>query len=63
VRLGVDKQTISDWETGRYRMTAEALLALTLLYRADILELLATKVTKGAGAGVAGRPERTRRLG
>lgn len=41
--IGVDKQTVSDWETGRYRMTAEDFLKLVLLYEADVLELLARK--------------------
>lgn len=64
VALGRDKQTISDWETARFRMTAEDLLACVVLYRADILELLSRKTRGGASGGGGGAAAgQKRRLG
>lgn len=46
--LNTDAGTISRWERGVMPMSAEKFLALVLLYKADILELLATKFTSSA---------------
>lgn len=46
--LGVEKQTVSNWETGRHPIRAEDMLRLVVYYKADILELLAKRVAKSA---------------
>src|SRR5687768_13938581 len=63
VTLDVDSQTVSRWETGANPIKAEDLFRLVFLYKADILQLLARKVTRAAGAAAESEQERKRRLG
>lgn len=70
--LDVEKQTVSNWETGRHPIAAAELLRLVVHYEADIGELLAIRAKPPKGARSSGddpgpdqpeEPERKRRTG
>lgn len=46
-------RTLARWEDGEVAPPSDQFFALVLLYEADILELLATKSTRGSTAGAA----------
>jgi transcriptional regulator with XRE-family HTH domain len=61
--IDVTERTLRAWEKGENAPPTDKFLELVLLYKADVLELLATRVTKGGSAAGESERERKRRLG
>lgn len=60
--IGVSERTLRAWEKGKNAPPVDRFLALALLYKADVLELLARKATRSA-SGAESDSERKRRTG
>jgi DNA-binding XRE family transcriptional regulator len=69
-QVGTTVKTMGSWERGIVAPPSDTFLALVLLYRANILELLAiratpssTKAASGSGPATPEEPGRKRRTG